>query len=304
MAIHEHMPTVSECVPSVPPALRGQIVAGARTLGVLGGAAGTAPRIMAALCDPDIDVRRLTDLLGKEPVLCARVLRVANSPIYAQRQSVKSLDRALVVLGMDSVRGIAAAACLARTAMRSENSHFDLRMLISHSQATAAAADSLARHAFPDLISEAFLVGLLHDLGTLVQLQIDPAGFAAVVARRRAGDDRSLAALEAELAAVTHEECGAVLFEEWRLPQSLVTATRFHHHPLSAPATSQRLTGLINVASTIARTCIGDPTLANAAAGIDSQGLECLELDEQQLREAFDATGARMISLLKVLDNG
>jgi len=85
---------------------RTQILRAAASLGVLGTGANSAPRIMAALCNPEVSPRQVAALVGKEPALYARVLRVANSPYYGQSRSITTIDRALVILGVDAVRGI------------------------------------------------------------------------------------------------------------------------------------------------------------------------------------------------------
>ena len=92
------------------PVYRAQILKAAGSVGVLGGSALSGPRIMAALCDPEIQAREVCSLIAREPALCARVLRVANSAFYGHARSIATLERALALLGQDAVRGIAAAA--------------------------------------------------------------------------------------------------------------------------------------------------------------------------------------------------
>jgi HD-like signal output (HDOD) protein len=285
------------------PIYRAQILKVASAIGVLGGGPNSAPRLMAALCDPDVDGAQVMLLLRDQPALCARVLRVANSALYGRVQAVKSLAQALTVIGLDAVRGVAAAACLDRTLLRGESSLLDLRAVLSHSQATAAAADSLARCRFPDLAADAFISGLLHNLGTIVQIHVDPEGVKALLAARRAGDERDLAVLEAELGAVSHEECGAVIFEAWGFPRALISTARFHHRPLRAPETDRRLTALIHVGSALALASGSPLTLEPTStwAPANREALECLGLDEKQLDEAAAAIADRMAELKQVL---
>ena len=283
------------------PAGRAQILAVAGTIGVLGGGAGSAPRIVAALCDPQVEASEVTRLLSVEPALCARVLRVANSALYGQTQSVRSLDRALMVLGLDAVRGIAAAACLDRVLVGHKNMKLDIDTVVQHSQATAAGADYLARHRFPDLAPDAFIAGLLHNLGTVVQMYIDPNGIAALLAARQTGDRRELPLLEAELAAVGHEECGAVIFEEWRLPPAFIATARYHHSPLRAPPSDQRLVCLINVASALALAGGSGTALELGGVPADAGALQCLGLDQEQLTEAAKGIAARMAEMQQAM---
>jgi len=118
---------------------------------------------MAALCNSDVSPGEVESLVLGEPALYARVLRIANSAYYGQARSITTLSRAVVVLGLDAVRGIAAAACLDRTLPRGwKHPLVDMNAVVHHSVATAAAAEALARIRHPDLAAEAFVAGLLH----------------------------------------------------------------------------------------------------------------------------------------------
>ena len=108
-----------------------------------------------------------------------------------------------------------------------KHAQLDLDALLHHSYATAAAAESLARVQHSALAAEAFIAGLLHNLGILVQVHLDSAGVQAMIEQRQTGDARDVRALEAEYAIVGHEACVAVIFDAWQLPQSLIpTRTR------------------------------------------------------------------------------
>jgi hypothetical protein len=78
--------------------------------GIIGTEGGNAPRFLAVLCDPDVSADEVTELVGHDPALTLRVLRVANSAYYGQPRSIARIDRAVGLVGLDAVRGIAAAA--------------------------------------------------------------------------------------------------------------------------------------------------------------------------------------------------
>jgi HD-like signal output (HDOD) protein len=225
-----------------------QILKIAASLGFLRAGADSAPRLMAILCTPQVSEREIVALIRKEPAIYARVLRVANSPYYGQTRAISSLERALPVLGLDGVRGIAAAACLSQTMnSRRLGSPLDMKALLEHSLATAAAAESLARIRHVSLAPEAFIAGLLHNLGVAVQVQLDTPGVEAIIRARQADDTREIRALESQCAAVGHEECIAVVLQAWQLPDALVAAVRHHHEPAAAPAAYRDLAALVNM---------------------------------------------------------
>jgi HD-like signal output (HDOD) protein len=182
----------------------------------------------------------------------ARVLRVANSSYYGHPRSITTMERALFVLGRDAVRGIAAATCFDRTMARSmKGTAIDIKAVARHSLTTAAAAEALATIARRPMASEAFIAGLLHNLGIAVQVQLDPRGIHAMIDANRDGAVCEIRVLESMHAIVGHEECLAVVFEAWQMPESLVAAAGNHHAPMNAPECHRDLTALVNLGANL-----------------------------------------------------
>jgi HD-like signal output (HDOD) protein len=230
-----------------------QILKAAACVGFLGAGASSAARMMAILCAPHVDDRDVASVIKKEPAICARVLRVANSTYYGQARVISSLERALPVLGQDAVRGIAAAACMCQAVTsRPPGDLLDIKALLWHSLATASAAESLARIRHESLAAEAFIVGLLHNLGVVIQRQLDGPGIDAMIRARQMDESCEIRALESQYAAIGHEECIALILDAWQLPEALVAAVRHHHDPMAAPVAHRDLAGLVNLGAQLA----------------------------------------------------
>ncbi|HYP79680.1 MAG TPA: HDOD domain-containing protein [Steroidobacteraceae bacterium] len=224
------------------------IVRAATSLGVIGGDSHAAHRILAALCDPTLDARHVAEIIQREPGLSARVLKVSNSAFYGSSRNVATLDRALLLLGLDAVRGIAAAACLDRSvARRSGNVAIDPQALTHHCVASAFAAETLARRSGRSGPAEAFMAALLHDFGVPVQERLDPDGVTRLMEALREEPSREPAALEASLVQVGHSRCAEVVFEQWNLPPAIVIAVRHHDNPAQAPGPVRELTTLVHL---------------------------------------------------------
>jgi HD-like signal output (HDOD) protein len=224
------------------------IVRAASSLGVIAGGSNTAHRILATLCDASLEARQIAEVIQREPALAGRVLKVANSAFYGSSRNIGTLDRALMLLGLDSVRGIAAAACLDRSvARRSQQAPIDPRALSLHSVASAFAAESLTRKCGRAVPSEAFMAALLHDFGVPVQERVDTAGVIKLLDALARNPDASAGELEAQLVQVTHGRCAEVVFENWRLPQPIVQAAKYHDDPSKAPAPAGDLTTLVHL---------------------------------------------------------
>jgi HD-like signal output (HDOD) protein len=223
-----------------------RILSAATALGMLGGGPGTAHRLLAALCNPALGLREVSGLVVADPGIAARVLKVANSSFYGRPRHIDTVDRAVTLMGVDAVRGVAAAACLDRAIpSRGEVGLLDPSSLVRHSVTAALSAEQLARLRRPQMASEAFIAGLLHDLGAIIQARIDPDGVHRMLEALRANPMQDLRELESRHVSVSQERCAAVLFESWQLPPGLTESARHHHHPLEAPGEHRTLTAFV-----------------------------------------------------------
>jgi HD-like signal output (HDOD) protein len=228
------------------PVTREEILRAASTVGMLQLRNAAGSNLLAALCDLRMDAQELASLVDREPGLAARVLRVANSAFYGLARNVATVERALVVLGIDAVRGIAAASCMDRGLQRrGESAVLDLAAVVRHCLGTAIAAEALAKLGPRRQAGEAFMAGLLHNLGVAIQVRIDQAGMSQLVSDLQADPNASVRELEARYVRVVHEECGGVLFESWNLPAVLCDAARHHHAPFEITVGENRSVALL-----------------------------------------------------------
>jgi HD-like signal output (HDOD) protein len=279
-------------IPVLRPAIeRAQILKAAATLGILDSGAESAPRILALLCDPQAAESKIASLIATQPSMYARVLRVANSSYYGHPRSITTIDRALLLLGRDAVRGIAAATCFDRTMARSmSGTAIDMQRVAHSSLATAVAAEALAAISHGKIASEAFIAGLLHNLGIAVQVQLDPRGIDAMIDANRNGAACAIRVLESKHASVGHEECLAVVFEAWQMPASLVAVAGHHHAPMQAPEPHRDLTSLVNLGANLALALGPNTTLEPAPTERHLPAMRWLGLNDEQL----DAVAARL----------
>lgn len=189
-------------------------------------------RLLQAVGEGDADqqFRLLTDLLHSDPALAARTMKVANSAFYGGVRSIASIDRAMTVLGSMAVIGIAMAASLDGSIRGLGSEHAAvLSELRRHSLATAVAARRLVQRSGTDLggAESAFVLGLLHDIGHLVSLQLQRD--AQLPYARPAVANATATGPEPE-----HDLLGAALLEQWQLPAELTEAVRSHHLPFGS----------------------------------------------------------------------
>jgi hypothetical protein len=196
----------------LPPLSEPEIVAAAQRMQFGHGGAGTS-RLLRLLADPQLSAAALAQHIGAEPAVAVRVLRVANSAYYGHAAQVATLARAGQVLGVQALRGIALAACFDGISARPRGLvHPDMAAFRRHSLATACAAQELARAMAPCQREQAFMAGLLHDLGLLLLWRLRPATVAG----------------EEPEAGLGHADCGRVLMQTWCLPAELTRAVAEH----------------------------------------------------------------------------
>ncbi|MEZ5619559.1 MAG: HDOD domain-containing protein [Rhodocyclaceae bacterium] len=259
--------------------------------------AGTVMELLRSLDDENLNATNLAKKIGHDPVLSARVLKIVNSPFYGVAGQVASLQEAVMVLGFSNVRRLALAVSLNGSFPVRGQGEADPRRIWRHSFCVALCAQALAPLCRIEAES-AFTAGLLHDIGRIALLSVDPQRFAAVLAGRAQYPD--LAAAEAALLGFTHAEFGARLLERWRLPGSLIRAVEFHHQPDTAP--THPLTDLIYVADQLAH-AIADNTLESAVTMAAPNGAAIrLGLTRVQAVEALAPVPDRIEALAAVLN--
>ena len=187
-------------------------------------------RLLKVIGEPETESQyeQLGALLHADPALAARVLKVANSAFFGGSRAIDSIRRALEVLGTAAVTGIAMAASLDGTVSQLGTAHmrfFD--QLRQHSLITAVAARQLALRRPTDSWTPdaAFMLGLVHDLGWLVQLQLKSDSQVPTVGAPTALD--GLAPPPPPEAG--HALLGAALFSHWGLPAEFAVTVLNHH---------------------------------------------------------------------------
>ncbi len=180
-----------------------------------------ALRVLWLVDDPTSDVARLARTVELDPLLSARLIRISNSAYYSLRTPVTNVPRAIAALGFATVRSLAASAACGLsdddTAVEGE--------FWAHAAAVANASQLIAgRYGVPS--SDAFALGLMHDLGEALLHRAVPAAWSQL-------GDRPTAQRELELLGITHAEAGARVLEAWKFPVPFCEAIANHHHSLS-----------------------------------------------------------------------
>ncbi len=216
---------------------------------------GTLPEITAQIIatveDPKSSASQLHKLIAHDPALVTRILKVVNSAFYGLPGQIGSIERAIVLLGMNAVKNIAVAASLGhlfRGVKLCEG--FTARDLWTHCIAVGVAARDLAKQMKVPLGDEAFLAGMIHDVGILVALQVYPERLREVCDSVKLSGENFVDA-ERRLTGMDHQQLGAALAQQWKFPRSCQLVAGYHHQPTALSEDNRLLVTLVCAADTI-----------------------------------------------------
>ncbi len=209
-------------------------------------------KIIRLVEDPDSTAQDLNKVITHDPALGARILKVVNSAFYGLPGQIGSINRAIVLLGLNAVKNIAIAASLAKLFRGGQICPgFNARDLWSHSIAVGTTTRLLSQEAELGLPDEAFLAGLIHDIGIMVEMQARRAKFIQVIETVQ-GDPRiSFREAEQRILGADHEAFGAALCRTWKFPSSFIFVTGYHHRPAELAVRHRTLAAAVHVADVL-----------------------------------------------------
>lgn len=193
-----------------------------------------AVRVLELTQRDDVKLDELASAIQNDQALSAKVLRTVNSSFYGLRQSVTTIRKAIVLLGLGPVRSLALGFSLVSSLEMEKEPLFDYVTYWRRAVTAAVAARLVAERmgvADPD---EAFLAGLLSDIGMVAMYRALGDDYLAVV-DLAGGDHARLGKYELEQLGVHHAEIGALLAERWRLPAEVRIPIKYHERPTASP---------------------------------------------------------------------
>ncbi len=214
-----------------------------------------ASQVISKLSEPDSTPRDIHRLIIKDPALAARVLKVANSPYYGASRSISTLSDAVLFMGFDSIRSLIMTAVL--KGMFS-NVGLSEKLIWEHAVGAGFAARKIGEEAGFQRKEEAYLAGLMHDVGKAALLLRSPALMREIM-QEVYNDGAYFYEVEQRKLGFTHADLGRMIADKWCFALDIEDSITNHHQP-SLARSAPELTQIVSMANSICHKLEVGPT--------------------------------------------
>ena len=230
----------------------------------ISGSLPSMPQVLVQLIDschdPDVRLQTIARIVDKDAAISAKILQLVNSSAVGAARAFTNLEQAVIHLGVDTVRNLAISVSVQQVFRRVEtNGLLSIDRFWHHSYLSALLAHKVAVATGYPSPSEAYLAGLLHDIGKLLLWMAFPGRYAPLLLKGVRCHSGRLAFLEEEKLHINHCQAGAWLCEQWHLPALVADAVRYHHHPVEEVAQGLPLTRIISLTDLLSHASAADP---------------------------------------------
>jgi len=198
------------------------------------------------LDNPSTNTQTLSKMIGKDQGIATKILSIANSPLYGLRRRVSTIDFAILVIGFLEIKNIILALSMMESFRNKTDKYLDQKEFWLHSMMTGNAAKRMAEDLGFSKTGEAFVGGLLHDLGIPVIHKYFHTNFIEIV-KKVQQDNMAFLSAEVEELGYNHMEIGKFLTEKWNLPSILCEIVEFHETP-SLAKEEKELVAIVHLA--------------------------------------------------------
>ena len=240
-----------------------------------------ASQVLRVSADPDANADDLRKVISMDQALTSQILKISNSAMFGMVREVTTLTQAIMTLGFSTIKSVVIASS-AKNLYHRGAVGLQERLIWEHALVSAIASRAFAKSLRFPRMEEAFIGGLLHDIGKSVMGVKFPERYGALL-RTVYNEQGVCLDLELDTFGFDHAMVGEALVNRWNLAPSLQAAVRFHHDPIHAPADYQELSAIVALANHLAleeKVGIGSP---QHLEGASLQAMEILQLGPEAL---------------------
>ncbi|PMP71307.1 MAG: histidine kinase [Thermodesulfovibrio aggregans] len=201
-------------------------------------------KILSVIEDPRVSLQKITDFVSSDPTLTARVLKMVNSPVYGFPGRISSVSHAMVILGLNAVKGLLLGVSVFEIMQK------NMIGLWEHSLSTAIFARIIAMKRQLQAPEEISIGALLHDIGKVIFIMAFKDEYMKII--NSAQEKESfLYEIERQYFGLTHAEVGGIIAKKWKFPQKLIEPIMYHHRPQLAEK-FQMETAIVHISNILA----------------------------------------------------
>lgn len=239
----------------------------------------TLKKILSVIEDPRVSLQKITDFVSSDPTLTARILKMVNSPVYGFPGRISSVSHAMVILGLNAVKGLLLGVSVFEIMQKS------MIGLWEHSLSTAIFARIIAIKKELPSPEEISIAGLLHDIGKVILIMAFKDDYLKLI-NSVEEKENFLYEIERQHFGITHAEVGGIIAKKWNFPLKLVEPIMYHHRPQLAEK-YQKETAVVHLSNIL--------TLARGVGysgeifvpSVHSSAWEILNLKGDEISEIF-----------------
>ncbi len=244
-------------------------------------------RLEKLLQNPRTSAAEVNSLVSSDQVVTSKILKLVNSAFYGFPGQVATVTQAIVILGFNAVKSLALSASVFDMFQdRPQDTRFDRQAFWQHSISTAVITRVLARRVKYAEEEEAFVAGLLHDIGKVV---LDRYVHEELVKVLDCVQHKHVYFIEAEreVMGVTHQDIGEWLAVKWQLPPQLKEAIAHHHNPMLAKK-AYKLASMVHVANLLSQALGIGGAEGDDLPPLNHEAWKMLELKKTDIQPVLD----------------
>lgn len=239
--------------------------------------------VLKLMEDDDVDIDSVIKRISMDQVLTAKVLRLSNSSYYGRSGSIKTLNEALQVTGLQNLKTLVVASGI--TAAFSNIEGVDLNSFWKNSLVSANLARQISKeHKMDTEVS--YLAGLMHSIGQLPIYMVEPTIAAEVDQELQGADTIERNKLEFEKLSVNHAMIGAEIAKRWNFPEQIQLAIRYYSDPFNTSANDT--SAIVYLATHIAYQHANGLDSTEIAESLNDEVAESLKIDRNVLADSID----------------
>lgn len=245
---------------------------------------GSTMRVLNLIRDINSSTRQMAAAVEMDPSLSARLLRMANSPIYSRQKNVSSVFQAIDVVGTKALYDIVMMGVTSDAFAKEIRSSVMGRTIWEHSLAVALLSRELSKMLGMRGTDEVFICGLLHDIGKIMLLRSDVETYSKILDQKT---EAEMLNWERETFGYDHAQIGSLVAQGWRLPDD-VCQSILNHHNASHTIQPNFITHLINIANLVANYNGYGLRLGEESELLNSESTPLLHLNLETLHRGWD----------------